>query len=155
MILIFLMTVIGGNLYENYLYAEELVKEKRLFDAVISLEVCTLLVPSVFILSFKIVWRSLLFWIILKKTLVVLHFIVWRFPFAPSFYLIEHNYLLEIFDQVGGGGSGLVFWPLLCSPFFLLLNEMTRGSPALFKKKKIDHRVSILLHFSIFQVPEF
>lgn len=55
------MTVIGGNLYENYLYAEELVKEKRLFDAVISLEVCTLLVPSVFILSFKIVWKSLLF----------------------------------------------------------------------------------------------
>jgi len=39
------MTVTGGNLYENCVYAEELVKEKRLFDAVISLEVCILLVP--------------------------------------------------------------------------------------------------------------
>ncbi|AQK93451.1 Ubiquinone biosynthesis O-methyltransferase mitochondrial [Zea mays] len=37
--LIFLMTVTRRNLYENCLYAEGLVKEKRLFDAVISLEV--------------------------------------------------------------------------------------------------------------------
>ena len=56
--LIFLMTVTRRNLYENCLYAEGLVKEKRLFDAVISLEVCILLVPSVFILSIKIIWSS-------------------------------------------------------------------------------------------------
>lgn len=93
------MTVTGGNLYQNCLYAEELVKEKRLFDAVISLEVCILLVPSVFILSFKIVWSSLLFSIILKKTMVVLHFIAWSFPFAPYFCLIEHSYLIEILDH--------------------------------------------------------
>jgi hypothetical protein len=51
--LIFLMTVTRGNLYQKCLYAEGLVKEKRLFDAVISLEVCILLVPSVFILPSK------------------------------------------------------------------------------------------------------
>jgi hypothetical protein len=44
------MITIGENLYGNCLHEEALVKEKRLFDAVISLEVCLFLVPSVPIL---------------------------------------------------------------------------------------------------------